>query len=1443
MKKLSIYLLLCLQVILLFLSSCHDKTRTGMNTVSSAFVQKKRMTLPVELQSLKITTSNGLPDNSVYSIYQDRKGFIWFCTLNGLARYDGNNFLTITRDSCTADLRDNRIKEIREDKYGLLWIRTSAETFNCYNPKTGKFIDYSSEKRLNRHYNSFLEVPNEGIWLYGKQEGCMHILHQKNHFSSSIYQEKETGSNHINFICHRKGNNIYIGTDRTLCLFRNGKIRKLAKGNFIKSITTKKKIFFLTENGKVYEILNNVIFLKTTISEVQKGDDKITDAIAYKKQIIIFSSNGGYHINSNGKISPNKGSWHIPNGQIVKDDEQHPWIYNKTGVLFRINGNKIHPIRLFPSQEVRYIDYERYHIANAQGLIWISTYGNGLFIMDPKTEKIQHIKANDHASYISSNFLQYILKDRSGGIWVSSEYTGVAHLKIINRGVVHLFPGGKNLPNHSNIIRMITRMNDGTIEVANRDGWLYSYSQDMKHLKAAHHFNANVYCMMYAPNGVLWIGTKGNGIYVDKQHYLKDNTLNTLSDNDIYCMLTDHRGRIWIGTFGGGLELAIKNSGKYRFRSFFSNTVGLQEVRCLIEDRNGMIWAGTSGGIIILNPKEFTKAPHFYHLYNTDNGKLTGDEIRWLMQDRQGYIWIAIAGAGIARCTIKNKDYGHPQIKFFDTHDGLVSNKVQTILEDRNNDEWISTEYGISHFIEKTGRFENHFFSPYMTGNVGSENSAIQLPGGHLLFGTNYGLLLINPEKTEKSAPPLSITFTGLKINGQPVTPGKSGSPMNTAISYTNHIKLKYNQNSFSINLSTLSYENPSTVKYQYQLEGYDKKWSSPSSQTTITYRYLPSGSYLLHARAANAYGTNGKVSTIRITIAPPFYFSWWAFLLYAIIIVAVTLFIVRTIRHISHLKNQMKIEEVLTNYKIKFFTNIAHEFRTPLTLIQGSLEKINITVQKEKLQKELGYSLDIMGKSTQRMLRLIDQLLTFQKIQNNKITLNLEKVNIINQLNDIYKTFKDSATSKHIKYTFLHNTDAYEMYTDKGHLDKIVWNLLSNAFKYTPSKRSVSLDANIDKDSKSLIIRVIDTGIGIPEEKQKELFSRFMQSHYAGDSFGIGLNLTKELVSVLKGTISYQENPEGGSIFSVRLPLDNNVYNKNDYMDEHAVFLNDNKLQAQHYHIDKKKNSYPDIDNSTETSRCSKNTIILLIEDDDDVRDFLARELRTNFNTITATDGKEGLLKAHSSDISLIISDVMMPEMNGFELTKKIKSDFEICHIPVILLTALASNENQLQGIESGADAYITKPFSPSLLKARIFQILDERERLRKKFSKDTESFSPLLANTEKDQDFVEKLNQIMKRELNNPRFSVNDFADQMGMGRTLFFRKIKGVSGYTPNEFIRVIRMKKGAEMLKEDKYTISEIAYHIGFESPFYFSKCFKEQFGVSPSGYRRKKRYKE
>ena len=953
------------------------------------------------------------------------------------------------------------------------------------------------------------------------------------------------------------------------------------------------------------------------------------------------------------------------------------------------------------------------------------------------------------------------------------------------------------------------------------------------------------------------MGTRGKGLQVgDDQHYIHQATdTNSLAADPVFCILQDRKQRMWIGTFGGGLDLAVPKKDKYIFRHFFNKTYGQKEIRTICEDRNGWIWVGTSEGVFVFDPDRIIKDPNDFYQYNLDNHALKSNEIKSIIQDKKGRIWIAESGIGFCVANIKN-DYKDISFTHYTVNDGLVHSVVQAFIEDDEGNIWVSTEYGISCFNPENKIFNNYFFSNDILGNVYTEGCA-KLKDGRLAFGTNHGLIILNTKQIKNKEKILSVTFTDLKLNGISVRPADMDSPLTAALAYTDAISLKYYQSSFVIDFSTFDYPISTNTRFSYKLEGYDDDWSIPSTLNFAAYKNLPAGTYYLHVKACSVSGIwSDNEETLEIKVTPPFWATGWAFFVYILIAGIIMYFVYRTIRNINNLRNKIKVEKQLTEYKLVFFTNISHEFRTPLTLIQGALDRIHRT---HNIPKEIRYSIKLMDKSTQRMLRLINQLLEFRKMQNNKLALSLEETDVIAFLYEIYLSFQDTAESKNMDFKFIPSVNSYKMYIDKGNIDKIAYNLLSNAFKYTPSGGKIEFSIYIDKQKQLLIMKVTDTGVGIPKEKRNELFKRFMQSSFSSDSIGVGLHLTHELVHVHKGNICYEENPSGGSIFIVTLPTDSSIYQSNDFLiPENAILKEEaqnhpslSALNEENAHSESEEEIDKEVENIEKELKTELNASdqegplnkrkILIIEDDNDVREFLKEELTPYFEVAAEADGKNGLEYAHNNDIDLIISDVMMPGYNGFEITRKLKSDFSTSHIPIILLTALNAAESHLEGVKSGADSYITKPFSTKLLLASIFKLIEQRDKLKEKFSNDLSAKRPVMCTSDKDKEFVENLTKIVEEQLTNPEFTADDFASMMSLGRTIFYRKVRGVTGYTPKEYLRIMRMKKAAELLSTKKYTVSEVTYMVGINDPFYFSRCFKAQFGISPSSYQ--KRYQE
>lgn len=1384
----------------LLASSCHDGGQRGVGTEPMAQIAVEKhaeiLSLPIEVKAKRVTIQEGLPSNVVSDMQQDQKGFLWFSTHNGLARYDGNVVTTyLDNDSTGVSALIGRTKKALEDvTYKKLWVYSSSERLTCLNMVDGKEEKYCQEVE-KLHFTNWKLVCDGMFWLWGAKDGAMLVDYRSGSFLTRRFAQAEIGSSRVPLIDSLDKDNVVLCTTDKVFLYSEGRLFCIAKGmRMSRTRPFHHKMLMVSEKGDVYVLRQGKL---QRFSHVAYVDGEVaTGDLLMGNRWILFTNRRSFSIDvRTGEVAECEGEWLIPNGRVLTDNKGRKWIYNKTGVLRLVRQDKLVPLILFPQQTTNYIDYERFHIVeDNHGLIWISTYGKGLFVFNQDLTQSQHFVADKLGeSPVASNYLLGIIADRHDGVWVSSEYGGVSHIQVMDKGVERIYPNGEGNMDFSNVVRMVKKMNDGTVMVGTRAGSLYHYSADMSQVLGKSHFDSNVYGIVQMPNGETWIGTRGKGIYGAKGLDFKD--------RNVFCMASDAKHRMWIGTFGKGLSLVYPRKDGYGVKTFFADSVGLNEVRCMVIDKHGVLWCGTSGGLIRIPVDEFVKDASRYKTYVRDY------EIRDVIVDRQGRLWLSASGDGLVQVEPGDGET-EPKFYVFNTSNGLVNNLVQSVVDTPDGNLWISTQQGVTAWNARKKSFENYMFSRNPMGNVYNENSAVCLDDGRVVLGGNYGLTIIQPSRLSHVSGLTDVVFTSYP--------------------YSDEITLTYEQRSPNIHFSTLDYSDVRNVKYTYRLEGFDQAWSQPSSTPWAAYQKLPAGKYLLHVKACTSDGTWGKESTLVIRIKPPFYLTSWAIMIYVLLVLGVIILVVKFVHDKNVLRNRIRLEQELTRYKLVFFTNIAHEFRTPLTLMQGSLEKEKCIMKANRWQTELEKTIRVMDKSVQRMLRLIDQLLEFRKMQAGKLKLSLQETDAVMFVKGICRMFDDAAESKEIAYSFESSEPAHAMFLDQQMIDKVVFNLLSNAFKYTPAKGTISVSLSF---TDVMTIRVADTGVGIPQEKREQLFSRFMQSSYTGESFGIGLHLTHELVRTHHGEITYQENEGGGSVFVVTIPLQKDCYEASDFLVKDSPILKADLTKERDGQEEKTTDAVP----SAPSAPLNRRTI-LLIEDDNDVREFLLSELESCFDLKVASDGKAGIAMAKELDVDLIVSDVMMPGMNGFELTKRLKNSFETSHIPIILLTALSTDENVLEGTESGADAYITKPFSPQLLMARILQLLNQREILRQKFGKVPQEIRSAMLRNEQDSLFVKRLDSIVYSRLGEQDLSVDKEAGLLHLGRTIFYKKVRGTTGYTPNEYIRVIRLRKAAELLKEGEKNVSEVAYAVGFDNPYYFSKCFKEQFGMPPSQYR-------
>lgn len=1174
----------------LLASSCHDGVQRGVGTEPMAQIAVEKhaeiLSLPIEVKAKRVTIQEGLPSNVVSDMQQDQKGFLWFSTYNGLARYDGNVVTTyFDNDSTGVSALIGRTKKALEDvTYKKLWVYSSSERLTCLNMVDGKEEKYCQEVE-KLHFTKWKLVCDGMFWLWGAKDGAMLVDYRSGSFLTRRFAQAEIGSSQVPLIDSLDKDNVVLCTTDKVFLYSGGRLSCMAKGmRMSRTRPFHHKMLMISEKGDVYVLRQGKL---QRFSHVAYVDGEVaTGDLLMGNRWILFTNRRSFSIDvRTGEVAECEGEWLIPNGRVLTDNKGRKWIYNKTGVLRLVRQDKLVPLILFPQQATNYIDHERFHIVeDNHGLIWISTYGKGLFVFNQDLTQSQHFVADKLGeSPIASNYLLGIIADRHDGVWVSSEYGGVSHIQVMDKGVERIYPNGEGNMDFSNVVRMVKKMNDGTVMVGTRAGSLYHYSADMSLVLGKSHFDSNVYGIVQMPNGETWIGTRGKGIYGAKGLDFKD--------RNVFCMASDAKHRMWIGTFGKGLSLVYPRKDGYGVKTFFADSVGLNEVRCMVIDKHGVLWCGTSGGLIRIPVDEFVKDASRYKTYVRDY------EIRDVIVDRQGRLWLSASGDGLVQVEPGDGET-EPKFHVFNTSNGLVNNLVQSVVDTPDGNLWISTQQGVTAWNARKKSFENYMFSRNPMGNVYNENSAVCLDDGRVVLGGNYGLTIIQPSRLSHVSGLTDVVFTSYP--------------------YSDEITLTYEQRSPNIHFSTLDYSDVRNVKYTYRLEGFDQAWSQPSSTPWAAYQKLPAGKYLLHVKACTSDGTWGKESTLVIRIKPPFYLTSWAIMIYVLLVLGVIILVVKFVHDKNVLRNRIRLEQELTRYKLVFFTNIAHEFRTPLTLMQGSLEKEKRIMKANRWQTELEKTIRVMDKSVQRMLRLIDQLLEFRKMQAGKLKLSLQETDAVMFVKGICRMFDDAAESKEIAYSFESSKPAHAMFLDQQMIDKVVFNLLSNAFKYTPAKGTISVSLSF---TDVMTIRVADTGVGIPQEKREQLFSRFMQSSYTGESFGIGLHLTHELVRTHHGEITYQENEGGGSVFVVTIPLQKDCYEASDFLVKDSPILKADLAKQRDGQEEKTTDAVP----SAPSAPLNRRTI-LLIEDDNDVREFLLSELESCFDLKVASDGKAGM-------------------------------------------------------------------------------------------------------------------------------------------------------------------------------------------------------------------------
>lgn len=1402
----------------------------------------------------QISTQDGLSQNTVRSILVDRRGFVWAGTIDGLDRYDGKHFVTYKpQPGDPASLSDHRINGLFEDSDGYLWVRKYDNTFSCYNPATESFIELKREGTpVPLNYKAYLETRDSAVWLWGPTNGCIRIgKDTQGQLTSDFYapassillthyavQHLFEDSQGAVWVCCASGVNRIAPDLSVKQFFGEG-----GKYSFRKGLEMGGKLYFITENGNMFTYdlqakrFQRPASYPARFANMARLDDERLLIITSDQGLLVYTPRNGQF-----GLSPFPAAAR-GDVQILTDRKEGVWVFNHSGVVWHYdarNGDKVRQLELIPPHIAAVIDFERYSIfIDSRDTYWITTYGNGLFRYNPATGQLDNYKYSANSNSPASDYLLSITEDPASNIWIGTEYAGMIKVIRENYGIRFVRPEPEISIGKSNNVKVIFEDSEEKVWVGTKNGSLYLYDRQLEN-EVCVRKNLNPYTIAEDSRGRIWIGTKGNGIYLfDRttareiahlQHQPEDSL--SLSHNAVFQIIRDSKDRIWVATFGGGLNLLVEEGKDFRFRNFFRKEGNKNKIRCVCPDREGNIWVGSYDGLLCFRPEEILRDPQAFRTWNFDVHNPQGlscNDIKTIFQDKQGKIWIGTAGGGLNRFIPATAERPEHFISYT-TQRGLAGDLITGLLETPDEKLWIASESGLTRLDRKRQSFMAFHFAERTYGNNFNENACALRRNGETLWGTLDGMLVFDPGKFTQNRFVPRVLFTDFFLYDEKVAPGIPGSPLKQSISNTERIDLTSEQNTFTIGFANLNLTEPERNRYTYILSPYDKGWSRVSNNNQITYKNLEPGKYLFRVRGSNGDGRwNNDESSLTIVVHPPFWKSNVAYVLYILFTLVVLYVALRIAYKFNTLSNTIKLEKQLTDYKLRFFTNISHEFRTPLTLIRGVVENLD---DRQDLPGPVRQQINLLNRNATQLSRLIDQLLEFRKIQNNVLTLNLEKTDIVRFAREIYRAFSEMALRKHLSYHFVTETDSLEIYIDRGKVDKIVFNLLSNAFKFTPSGGTIELFVGKGKTPDTCLLSVKDTGVGIPKDKQHLLFSRFMQVNFSSAGTGVGLSLVKEFTEVHKGRVWYEANEGQGSVFNIELPATEAAYAGENFITPAPATLPEPNSAAEH--TAESPAEHP-AGTPEETPLPHPSGKILVIDDNPDILDFLSEELCKYFKVQTAENGKSGLEKALESNPDLIICDVMMPEMDGFEVTRRLKSEFQTCHIPIILLTAHSSSEHQLEGIQSGADAYITKPFSLKYLLSRVNQLIEQREKLKKRFSVSPSPEENLLSNDDKDKAFYELINHILDKHLSNPTFSVDEFSELAGLKRTLFYKKIKGLTGFSPNELIKIKRMKKAAELLSSGKYTVSEVSWQVGIEDPFYFSKCFKAQFGCSPSKY--------
>lgn len=1421
------------------------------------------------------STADGLTHETVNSILQSTDGFLWVGTWYGLCSFDGKEFRTYNnRRKYQADIPPRKIQNIFEDKQGNLWVKTIDHKIYLFDKVNEQFHaifnKLPKEYSLNAQIIKIVETSDGDFLLLTKEKDLLLAKPTPGSLAdiSLLYKsDNTTGDSRLkqNIFYEDKDWLTWIGTDYSILACKKGEqLRKKSPRYLSENIEDhsptpryscihegNEAVWLAEQKGGIFKIsltdgtvnMNNALQGLGEIQNIIEGENHTLYAAV--------KNHGIYELN----VLTNEVRMLVP----LASNIQHSF-RDSTGLFWFIADDKraiAYNSRKRSSKIFSFPDEPSFN----EAMTWQDGKELGMFFLSSagKVYRIDRDKMEMNVLFASpkeadSNVIfSNLFFDGKGILWLASYDDGIFRVTFPGEQFYLTTPRiGFNSKVSSEkeytSIKALFKSNNGDIWVGSRSSELFHFNQD-KNLKnifsPANHYIGNVYHIMEDREGTLWFSTKGQGLvravrdqtssagYRFNKYMHDPYNSNSISSNDVYYTYQDSKGRIWVATFGGGLNLLQEERGhvlfKHKYNSFsnYPEYGQYMEVRAIVEDEKGRIWVGTSDGLMSFKGDYPLSKEIAFETYQNDLN-FSNNDVYVLYKDKSETIWISIFGVGLNRLARYDETRKMPVFESYGLGSGINSDVILSIIEDDYNNLWLSTEKGVSRFNLKTRTFRNFDKHDGLHDYSLEEASAIKFNDGTIGFGSREGVVKFNPQNLIDNLINYNTFIVDMVVSNKSYDEWSTDS---ISVKYLEKVTLKHHQSMFSIEFAALNHYAQSHVRYEYILEGYEKEWHTTDKNRIASYTNVPPGNYVFKVNTmddSNPTLSSGK--TLQIKILPPWWKSTWAYIVYTLILLGLLYVILRFVFLMIKMKNDVYIEHTLSALKISFFTNISHELRTPLTLIKGPIQELK---ENEKFSEKGMQYMNLMENNTNHMLDLVNQILDFRKIENKKMRLNVSAVNLTAVIKSFYNEFSILSAEKSISYNYHLLEDEIIVWADKDKLETVIRNIVSNAFKFTPPGGSVLITGGIDKDSNCCIVRVEDSGIGISQNKLGEIFERFSQnSLYPGT--GIGLALSKELIALHHGNVKVESVENKGSIFTIELPLGRDHFNESEV----DFYLSD--ITGSVPALEENEPSFQVAENEKRDETRSHLPTLLLIEDNKSLCNMLKMQLEDRFNIDIAYDGIEGLKKVHLFQPDVIITDQMMPHFSGLELLEQIRSDFQISHIPVILLTAKDDDEFRIQSIRLGANAYITKPFSKKHLIARIDQLLNEQKIFREKlWNRDRSSLQKNNDYSEflviKDVEFIEDVSRIIEENIDNSDFNIDIIASTLNISRSAFFKKMKSITGLAPVDFVKEIRLSKSVELIKTTDMSISEIAFAVGFNDSGYFGKCFKKKFKLSPREY--------